>query len=96
MFSRYLPYATVFGVADRWAKVFEQLAAQGRYTPTDWYVGYGPMNAGYLASSMSSLTSQIGASMVSSISANTATSATSGGSGFSGGGGFGGGGGGGW
>ena len=96
VFSRYLPYATVFGVADRWAKVFEQLAAQGRYTPTDWYVGYGPMNAGYLASSMSSLTSQIGASMVSSISANTATSATSGGSGFSGGGGFGGGGGGGW
>ncbi|QIK71786.1 DUF2207 domain-containing protein [Propioniciclava coleopterorum] len=96
VFSRYLPYATVFGVADRWAKVFEQLAAEGRYTPTDWYVGYGPMNGFYFASAMNSLTSQIGASMVSSVAANTATSATSGGSGFSGGGGFGGGGGGGW
>ena len=42
MFSRYLPYAIMFGVAERWTKVFEQLAAQGRYTfDTYWYVGYG-------------------------------------------------------
>lgn len=27
LFSRYLPYAMVFGVADRWAKVFAQVAA---------------------------------------------------------------------
>ena len=30
IFSRYLPYAIVFGLADRWARVFSELAAQGR------------------------------------------------------------------
>lgn len=94
VFSRYLPYAIVFGVADRWAKLFEQLAAQGRYTAdTSWYVGYGygyGLGFGNLTSSMDSLASTMSSSM------QSATAATSGGSGFSGGGGFGGGGGGGW
>lgn len=30
VFSRYLPYAIVFGVADRWAKVFAEVAARAR------------------------------------------------------------------
>ena len=94
IFSRYLPYAIMFGVAERWTKVFEQLAAQGRYTfDTPWYVGYGygyGFNAHSFASSMDSMASTMSSSM------QHATAATSGGSGFSGGGGFGGGGGGGW
>lgn len=93
VFSRYLPYAIVFGVAERWTKVFEQLAAQGRYSfDSYWYVGYGYGFGGFqgFASSMDSLASTMSSSM------QHATAATSGGSGFSGGGGFGGGGGGGW
>ncbi len=30
LFSKYLPYAIAFGVADKWAKKFEELARQGR------------------------------------------------------------------
>ncbi|MBN9106755.1 MAG: DUF2207 domain-containing protein [Propionibacteriaceae bacterium] len=96
VFSRYLPYAMVFGVAERWTKVFQQLAAQGAYTfPTYWYVGYYPggFGMGELGSSMNALTSSISSSLQ---AATAASSASSGGSGFSGGGGFGGGGGGGW
>jgi hypothetical protein len=95
VFSRYLPYAMVFGVAERWTKVFEQLAARGAYTfPTYWYVGYyGGFGMGGLSSSMNALTSSISSSLQ---AATAASSASSGGSGFSGGGGFGGGGGGGW
>ncbi|HQY98719.1 MAG TPA: DUF2207 domain-containing protein [Propionicimonas sp.] len=94
VFSRYLPYAIMFGVAERWTKVFEELAASGRYTfDTYWYVGYGygnGFNAHNFASSMNGLANTMSSSM------QAATAATSGGSGFSGGGGFGGGGGGGW
>ncbi|HQD96029.1 MAG TPA: DUF2207 domain-containing protein [Propionicimonas sp.] len=93
VFSRYLPYAIMFGVAERWTKVFEELAAAGRYTFDTgyWYVGYGyGFNAHTFASSMDTLSATMSSSM------QAATAATSGGSGFSGGGGFGGGGGGGW
>ena len=94
VFSRYLPYAMVFGVADRWTKIFEQLAAEGRYDFVPyWYVGYGYGNAFGLSQMTSSLSS-LSSSVASSLQA--ATAATSGGSGFSGGGGFGGGGGGTW
>jgi uncharacterized membrane protein len=95
VFSRYLPYAMVFGVAERWTKVFEQLAARGAYSfPTYWYVGYyGGFGMSELSSSMNALTSSISSSLQ---AATAASNATSGGSGFSGGGGFGGGGGGGW
>ncbi len=93
VFSRYLPYAIVFGVAERWAKIFQDLAARGVYTPgNSWYVGYayGNVLSSGFVSSMSQLTSTMSSSM------QSATTASSGGSGFSGGGGFGGGGGGGW
>jgi len=46
VFSRYLPYAIVFGVAERWAKTFEQVAAaaaaagQPILMPT-WYIWHG-------------------------------------------------------
>lgn len=98
VFSRYLPYATVFGVADRWAKVFEQLAQQGRYSPaTSWYVGDAAFDAMRFSMISNSLSSQLTSSMQSAVNAqSSATSGSSGGSGFSGGGGAGGGGGGGW
>lgn len=99
VFSRYLPYAIVFGVAERWAKIFQDLAAQGRYEPhTDWYVGpYGYFYSTGFVHSMNDLSSQLSHAMQAAVASQTAaTHATSGGSGFSGGGGFGGGGGGGW
>ena len=95
VFSRYLPYAIVFGVADRWAKIFETLAAEGRYYgDTSWYGGYYGYGMGYgFASSLDSLTSSMESAMQAS---SQAASAASSGSGFGGGGGAGGGGGGGW
>lgn len=92
VFSRYLPYAIMFGVAERWTKVFSQLAEQGRYTfNTPWYYGYG---YGFAYHNFASSLDSLAGTMTSSL--QSATAATSGGSGFSGGGGFGGGGGGGW
>ena len=42
IFSRYLPYAIAYGCADRWAKIFAELAARGvpMQQPT-WYIGPG-------------------------------------------------------
>ena len=43
IFSRYLPFAIVFGVAERWAKVFAAARRAAAWTsgaPT-WYVGHG-------------------------------------------------------
>ncbi len=90
IFSKYLPYAMIFGVADRWAKVFEQLAASGLpvIAPT-WYVGHSPNWSYYaLGSAINSFQSSAGTAL-------TSTPAASGSSGFGGGGGFSGGGGGG-
>src|SRR4029453_8422565 len=40
VFSRYLPFAIVFGVTERWAKVFQDLAERGVDIGTpSWYVG---------------------------------------------------------
>lgn len=100
IFSRYLPYAIVFGLADRWARVFSELAAQGRaFERPGWYVGgYYPGANIYWATAFASSLDRFAAVATESISAPTP--GTSGGSGFSGGGfsggGVGGGGGGGW
>lgn len=99
VFSRYLPFAMVFGVADRWTKIFQQLAADGRYEFSPyWYFGSGYGFGGLGASDFAHSLDSLGSSVSSSIQA--ATAASSGGSGFSsmggGGGGFGGGGGGTW
>ncbi len=100
IFSRYLPYAIVFGLADRWARVFAELAAQGRtLEQPSWYVGgYYPGANIYWATAFASSMDRFTSIATESISAPTP--GTSGGSGFSGGGfsggGVGGGGGGGW
>lgn len=99
IFSRYLPYAIVFGLADRWARVFSELAAQGRaVAQPGWYVGgYYPGQNIFWATAFASSLDRFSSIATEAISAPTPGS--SGGSGFSGGfsgGGAGGGGGGGW
>ncbi|HET8599939.1 MAG TPA: DUF2207 domain-containing protein [Segeticoccus sp.] len=91
VFSRYLPYAIVFGVADRWARVFGQVAeaaeaaGQPLVMPT-WYLFAGSPNFGGFAGIAD------GVDNFSTMASGTFTSTpgSSGGSGFSGGG-FGGG-----
>ena len=94
LFSRYLPYAVVFGQADRWVRVFGPLAAasaSGGLAPA-WYAGPTGWDADSFSDSLDGFTSATAGTLASSAS-------SSGGSGFSGGssgGGGGGGGGGSW
>jgi hypothetical protein len=91
LFSRYLPYAIVFGVAERWAGIFDELARAGRISPSapTWYAGVSP------TWSFLGLGNAIGGFEARANSALVSTPAASGSSGFSSGGGFSGGGGGG-
>jgi uncharacterized membrane protein YgcG len=86
VFTRYLPYAIVFGVTDKWARAFESL---GQIPADDmsWYVSTQPFAYLAFADSMDSFS-------VTTSGVISATPSGSGGSGF-GGGGFSGGGGGG-
>ncbi|QCB95373.1 DUF2207 domain-containing protein [Cellulomonas shaoxiangyii] len=98
LFSRYLPYAIVFGLADRWARVFADLAAQGRVVDEPgWYVGTWAAGPYFWGTGFAGAVDRFEQVATEAISAPTPGS--SGGSGFSGGsagGGVGGGGGGGW
>jgi uncharacterized protein (TIGR04222 family) len=85
VFTRYLPYAIVFGVTDKWAKAFEGLALAP--ADTSWYVSSRPFVYASFADSLDSFT-------VTTSGVIASTPSGSGGSGF-GGGGFSGGGGGG-
>ncbi|MFI7065116.1 DUF2207 domain-containing protein [Kribbella sp. NPDC050124] len=96
IFSKYLPWAIAFGLADRWQRVCAQLVAAGRITPDPyWYVGPSYYSSGWTAGALSS-------TVASSFDPPPTPSSSSGGgssSGFSGGssgGGGGGGGGGSW
>jgi uncharacterized membrane protein YgcG len=85
IFSKYLPWAIIFELADRWAKICGDLVAMGRLpneTPY-WYVGNYPMaafNTAFLTSSLTSAATPV------------ASSSGAGGTGFGGGSAFGGGG----
>jgi uncharacterized membrane protein len=84
MFERFLPYAMAFGVADKWAKAFEDIYRE----PPTWYVGgTGQFSATTFSHSISDMSSAAASSMSSSPS-----SSGSGGGGSSGGGSGGGGG----
>ncbi|MFT4163955.1 MAG: DUF2207 domain-containing protein [Microlunatus sp.] len=91
IFSKYLPWAIAFDLADRWAKICADLVAMGRLPDEApyWYVGnyYGltAFNTGFLTSSLTSAATP----------ASTSGTGAGGGSSFSGGGFSGGGGGGG-
>jgi uncharacterized membrane protein YgcG len=94
VFSRYLPYAIIFGVGERWAAIFDELARQGgAVSQPGWYVGHTPTWS-YLAlgNSMNSFETTSNSALVSTPSAS-GSSGFGGGGGFSGGGGGGGGGG---
>jgi uncharacterized membrane protein YgcG len=85
IFSKYLPWAIIFELADRWAKICGDLVAMGRppnQTPY-WYVGNYQMSAFNTAFLTSSLTS---------AATPVASSSGAGGTGFGGGSSFGGGG----
>ncbi len=86
VFTRFLPYAVVFGVTDRWAKAFESLGQLP--SDTTWYVSSRPFVYAQFADSIDSFTVQTSGTI-------SSTPAGSGSSGFGGGGGAGGGGGGG-
>jgi len=92
VFSRYLPYAIVFGEAERWVSVFGVLAATGAGSPgtgPGWYVGPSGWDMSHLDESLSGFTTSASSAFA------AATPSSSGGSGFGGGGSSGGGGGGG-
>jgi len=84
MFERFLPYAMAFGVADQWARAFEDIY---RTPPTWYYGGSGQFSASSFSHSISDMSSAAASSMASSPS-----SSGSGGGGSSGGGSGGGGG----
>ena len=98
IFSRYLPFAIVFGVAERWAKVFAQLAASGAAVAVPaWYVGQsyaagGFFNYALFGRSMDSFATTTSGSIAAATPSSSGSSGFGGG-GFSGGGGGGGGGG---
>lgn len=97
LFSQYLPYAIVFGCAERWATTFQDLGLSPAEMGVGvWYIspyGYNPIAFGHAMSSFSTMATG-------TIAAAAPSSVSSGGSGFGGGGfsggGFGGGGGGSW
>lgn len=89
LFTRYLPYAIVFGLTDKWASAFEALGEQ----PSDmsWYVSTRP----FVFAEFSEAIDGFAVTTAGTISATPGGSGSSGfgGGGFSGGGGGGGGGG---
>jgi hypothetical protein len=90
IFSKYLPYAIVFGLTEKWARAFAALGQEP--AQANWYVGTRPFAFNTFASSIDHFT-------VSSAGTIASTPGGSGGSGFGGGssgGGGGGGGGGSW
>jgi uncharacterized membrane protein YgcG len=95
IFSRYLPYAVVFGVADRWATTFAEVAKAAEAAnhplamPT-WYVWSGSTFPDF-----TSIADGVDSFSTTSTGTFTSTPGSSGSSGFSSGGGFSGGGGGG-
>lgn len=94
IFSKYLPWAIVFELADRWAKICGDLVAAGRLpnqTPYWYYGNYNMMafNTGFLTSSLT--TAAMPAPSSGSSGTGFGGGSSFGGGGFSGGGGGGGG-----
>ena len=89
LFTRYLPYAIVFGTVEKWARAFRGLGDQ-EIQPS-WYVGPHPFTTAAFVSSIDHFST----STVGTIASTPGGSGASGfgGGGFAGGGGGGGGGG---
>lgn len=85
--------AIAFGEAERWARVFSELAAQGRFTAQpDRYAGNTGYSTGYLSGSITSIGSVVSSFSEIANSSMTSTPSFGASSGFSSGGGFSGGG----
>jgi uncharacterized membrane protein YgcG len=98
IFSRYLPWAVVFGLTDRWTAICERLARAGRIPPdVDWYDGSRAWSYAGFSASYASFSSAV---TTAGSTSSWSSSSSGGGSGFSSssssGGGGGGGGGGSW
>lgn len=89
VFTRYLPYAIVFGLTKKWAKAFEDLGLQP--DTSGWYVGPHAFTAMAFADSIDGFAVTTGGTLASTPASSG--SSGFGGGGFSGGGGGGGGGG---
>jgi hypothetical protein len=88
VFSRFLPYAIVFGLTEKWARAFAQL---GQPPSTPWYVGTRPFSTHSFVSSVDNFALTSAGTLASRPAASGASGL--GGGGSSGGGGGGGGGG---
>ncbi|HEY3561654.1 MAG TPA: DUF2207 domain-containing protein, partial [Kribbella sp.] len=97
IFSKYLPWAIAFGLADRWQRVCEQLVAAGRI-PQDpyWYSGPSYYTSGWTAGAVGSTLAHSFDPPPTPSSSGSGGGSSSGFSGGSSGGGGGGGGGGSW
>jgi uncharacterized membrane protein len=96
IFSRYLPWAIMFDLAERWAKVCADLVALGRVPDTTpyWYYGsyhLSAFNTGFLTGTLATAATPVPAPSSSGTGFGGGSSFSGGG--FSGGGGGGGGGG---
>jgi uncharacterized protein (TIGR04222 family) len=89
VFTRYLPYAIVFGLTEKWAKAFEGVGLSPE--TSSWYVGLHPFTAIAFADSIDAFSVTTGGTLASTPASSG--SSGFGGGGFSGGGGGGGGGG---
>jgi uncharacterized protein (TIGR04222 family) len=89
VFTRYLPYAIVFGLTKKWAEAFEDMGLQP--DTSGWYVGPHPFTAVAFADSIDGFAVTTGGTLASTPASSG--SSGFGGGGFSGGGGGGGGGG---
>lgn len=99
IFSRYLPFAIAFGVAERWADTFAKLAREGYDVPAPQWYGANYATSFWLyhaafGRQMADLTSLADAAISTPTPSSSGGSSFSSGGGFSGGGSFGGGGGG--
>lgn len=88
VFTRFLPFAVVFGATEKWAKAFEALGIE---PDTSWYVSPHPFAYASFARSMDGFAVTTGGTIASTPSGSGSSGFSSGG--FSGGGGGGGGGG---
>ncbi|MBK8868071.1 MAG: DUF2207 domain-containing protein [Actinomycetales bacterium] len=82
IFSRYLPYAIVFGVADKWANTFQQVAAAAaaagqQIMMPSWYIYQGSMFPDF-----SSITNGVDSFSTTASGTFQSTPGSSGGSGF--------------
>ena len=96
IFSRYLPWAIVFDLADRWARICADLVRLGRIPDTTpyWYYGsygFNAFNTGFLTGALTSAATPVPAASAGGSGTGFGGGSSFGGGGFSGGGGGGGG-----